>query len=122
MGVANGERQIKITGRGAGVIEEARADKASYSSAYFARTSIGKGRRARPSARDRAIHLPRLCNDLAVGSLRALHMIKFNRTAVTSFADGMALAGGFGAADRLRLSSFSDRHRRLFIRSSDSAL
>jgi hypothetical protein len=26
MGVANGERQIKIAGRGAGVIEEARAD------------------------------------------------------------------------------------------------
>jgi hypothetical protein len=43
MGGENGERQIKIAGRGAGVIEEARADEASYSSAYFAGTSIGKG-------------------------------------------------------------------------------
>jgi hypothetical protein len=30
-GVTNGERQIEIEGRGAGVIEDARADWASYS-------------------------------------------------------------------------------------------
>jgi hypothetical protein len=53
MGVANGERQIKIAGRGAGIIEEARADQASYSSAYFAGTSIGKGP-TRPAFRPRS--------------------------------------------------------------------
>jgi len=42
-GVTNGERQIEIASRGAGVIEGARASQASYSSAHFACASIGKG-------------------------------------------------------------------------------
>ena len=42
MGVANGERQIKITTSSADAVEGARADAAAYSSAHFSCASIEK--------------------------------------------------------------------------------
>jgi hypothetical protein len=41
MGGANGERQIEIASRGAGVIEDARAGQAPRSPAHFACASLG---------------------------------------------------------------------------------
>ena len=67
MGVANGERQIKIAGRGASVMEKARADYASYSSAYFAGTSIGKGP-TRAAFRSRSSATPAAASQLSGGA------------------------------------------------------
>jgi hypothetical protein len=50
-GVTNGERQIEIASRGTGVIEDAAANQASYSSAHVACASIGKGPPAQPADR-----------------------------------------------------------------------
>jgi hypothetical protein len=42
-GTFHGERQITIASRGAGAIEDARADQASYSSGHFAAASRTSG-------------------------------------------------------------------------------
>ena len=49
-GTFHGERQITIASRGADIIEDAPTNQASYSSAHFAYTSIGRGPPWRPYA------------------------------------------------------------------------